>query len=64
MEPIHQMKGNTIVIIVKHVPGLSMCFAGRTSSRKMTASKRGYGHLCDGLAYQMLFDFDAGWQAF
>ncbi len=64
MEPIQQMKGNTIVVIIKYVPGLSMCSAGRTSSRKMTAWKHGYGHLCDGFAYQMIFDIDAGWQAF
>ena len=30
----------------------------------MTASKHTHGHLCDGLAYQILFDFDASRQAF
>ena len=41
-----------------------MCPACRTSSRKITASKHGYGQLCDGFAYQMLLDFDASWQEF
>ncbi len=41
-----------------------MCPADRTSSRKITASKLTHGHLCNGLAYQILFDFDASLQAF
>ena len=41
-----------------------MCPEGRTSSRKLTASKHTHGHLCDGLAYQILFDLDASRQAF
>ncbi len=38
--------------------------ADRTSSRKITTSKHTHGHLCDGLAYQISFDFDASQQAF
>ncbi len=34
------------------------------SIAQMSASKHTHGHLCDGLAYQISFDFDASWQAF
>ncbi len=58
---IYQIERNAIVATIKYSAAWSMCQKGHYPVPEEDSFKIWVLHLCDGLAYQMLFDFYASW---